>query len=142
MENAILKALFFIRKNQILQLYKTNSEGFHISDSFAFAIAKDCYPYFQSDDETELYKDCFSIKRDFIENVITYIDEAWKNKKYYTFYELEDKFGHENRYNLLVIIRYCFLNGTFCEKEFQSKMEENCPDEAHGLFACLREWEI
>ena len=75
MEKSILKALYYIRKNQILHFYRVDSEKSQISDSFAYAISKDCFPYFHSDDEIEMYGDCFSIKYDFIDAVVKYIDE-------------------------------------------------------------------
>lgn len=142
MEKSILKALYYIRKNQILHFYRVDSEKSQISDSFAYAISKDCFPYFHSDDEIEMYGDCFSIKYDFIDAVIKYIDESWLQKKYYTFYELEDKFGRENRPELIVILRYCFLDGRFGGNDFWKKLEEYCPSEAHGLSAPLKEWDI
>lgn len=142
MENSFLKALYFIRKNQIIQFYRIDSEKTKISDSFAYAISKDCYPYFHSDEETEIYKNCFSIKYEFIDKVVNFLDQNWLNKKYYSFYELEDIFGHGNRYELIVILRYCFLDGRFSTPNFWAKIEENCPTEAHGLSSPLNIWDI
>lgn len=142
MEHSILKALYYIRKNQIIEFYRIDSEKSQIPDSFAYAISKDCYPYFQSDDESEIYKDCFSIKYDFIDRVVKFLDENWIQKKYYTFYELEDIFGQENRYELIVVLRYCFLDRRFSDDAFWKKLDEYCPSEAHGLTVPLNEWEI
>jgi len=138
MKKKNLNALYYIRKNQILASYKSNPNLSDISDSFAYAISHDCYPIFQSSEETEIYKDFFFIKHDDIKKVVIFLDENWIHKKYYTFYELEDIFVNNDldnltRDDLIVIIRYCYLDKRFTDSKFWEKLEEACPVEAKYL---------
>ena len=145
MEKDILKALYYIRKNQILQFYKMNPEKSGYPNSYVYAISNDCYPFFHSSDETDLYLDCFSISKDFCQEFIRYIDEVcWLKKEYKSFYELEDKFGLEKRSDMAVILRYCYLDGRFAREEFWNAITENgkCPSECRGLASEFSDWEI
>ena len=58
MEEKILKALYYVRKKQILQSYHSEYGGRVYSESYVFAVKNDCYPYFhiEEDDEKPLYK--------------------------------------------------------------------------------------
>lgn len=145
MEKEMLKALYYIRKNQILQFYRLNPENCGYSKSYVYAISHDCYPLFQSDEESDLYVDCYSIKKEFFHNFIKYIDEeCWIKQEYKTFYQLEDMFGHENRTEMMVILRYCFLDERFSRKEFWETITKNgeCPSECRGLADEFSEWEV
>lgn len=142
MESNVLTALYHIRKNQIIQFYRLNPEKSQISSSFAYAIGNDCYPFFHSDEEMEIYSDCFKIKKDLIERIVKFIDKNWLENKYYSFYELEDIFGKKLRFELIVILRYCFLDNRFTGEDFWEKMLSYCPVEASSLNEQLTDWEI
>lgn len=144
MESDIIKSLYYMYKRQIIQFYKLNKEGSGFSESFVYALAHDCYPYFHSDDEVKIYKDCFSIKYEDMAAVIKFLDEEWHNQRLYTFYQLEDKFGYPDaRVLLIVTLRYCYLDHRFNDKAFWDKIESDAPVEAHGLNDPFEsDWEI
>lgn len=142
MDSNIMTALYHIRKNQIIQFYRLDPEKSQISNSFAYALSNDCYPFFHSDEEMDIYSECFKIKKELIEKIVKFIDNDWLKKKYYTFYELEDIFGHGLRVELIVILRYCFLDNRFGGDEFWKKMLSFCPAEATSLNEPLTDWEI
>ena len=115
MDNQTMKALYYLRKNQIVLSFRLNSEKCGISASQAYAWSHDCYPFFHvddEDDEAELYLDFFKVKKDFVTEVIEYLDAEWLKNKFHTFYELEDKFGR-NRVELIHILRYLEYNLCF-----------------------------
>lgn len=145
MEKDVLKALYYIRKNQILQFYKLNPEKSGYPNSYVYAISNDCYPFFHSTDETDIYLDCFSISKDFCQQFIRFIDEeCWLKKDYKTFYQLENIYGREKRSDMLVILRYCYLDGRFSRQEFWDTLTRNgdCPSECRGLVSEFSDWEI
>ncbi|MBR3981333.1 MAG: hypothetical protein IKJ98_09250 [Bacteroidales bacterium] len=143
MEEKILKALYYVRKKQILQSYHSEYGGRVYSESYVFAVKNDCYPYFHIEEDDEIYSNFYTIKQEFIETVVDYIQKEWLNKRYHTFYELESKYGHENRRNLIILLRYIFLDERF-DKTFWDKLIENekCPIEAFRICAPLDEYEI
>lgn len=142
MEKNIIKALYQIRKNQIIQFYRLDAEKSQISEALAYALSRDCYPYFHSDDEFDIYDDCFVVKKDFFEKVIKFIDDDWIKNVFHTFYELEDVFGHDNRAELIAILRYCFLDNRFGGDGFWEKIVSRSPCEANGINRPLDSWEI
>jgi len=142
METKIMTALYYIRKNQIIQFYRLDPDKSQISNSFAYALSNDCYPFFQADEEMDMYADCFKIKKELIEKIVKFIDADWLKGKYYSFYELEDIFGHDLRVELIVILRYCFLDKRFGGEDFWNKMISSCPAEATSLNKPLTYWEI
>lgn len=147
MNERIMKALYHLRKNQIVLSYRLNPEKCGISASLAYAWSHDCYPFFHveddEDDEAELYLDYFKVKKDFATKVIEYLDAEWLENKFHTFYELEDKFGRNCRMELIHILRYCFLDDRFGQKSaFWQELKKNCPVEAHHIDSELGEWDI
>lgn len=142
METNIMTALYNLRKNQIIQFYRLNPDKSQISSSFAYAMSKDCYPFFHADEEMDIYVNCFKIKKDRIKTIVESIDTDWLNEKYYSFYELEDKFGHELRVELIIILRYCFLDNRFSGEKFWDTILSHCPTEAKSITESLADWEI
>lgn len=140
-----MKALYYIRKNQIVLSYRMDSEKCGIPASQAYAWSHDCYPFFHvgdDDDEAELYLEYFKVKKEFVTEVIEFLDAEWLQDKFHTFYELEDKFGR-NRVELITILRYCFLDDRFGQKsEFWTTLKKDCPVEAHHIDSPLDEWDI
>lgn len=144
MEPDVIKSLYYMYKRQIIQFYKLNKGGSGFSESFVYAIAHDCYPYFHVDDEVKIYKDCFSIKYEYIDKVIKFLDEKWQKGQLYTFYELEEQFNYPDvRVMLIVTLRYCYLDSRFNDEEFWKKIESSAPVETHGLNTPFdSDWEI
>lgn len=145
MDKEILNALYYIRKNQILQFYKLNPEKSGYSNSYIYAITNDCYPFFHSTEETDIYLDCFSISKDFCQRFIKFIDEeCWIKKEYKTFYQLENIFGRDKRYDMIIILRYCYLDNRFSEDKFWNTITRDgeCPIECKSIASEFSEWEI
>ena len=123
MNEQIMKALYYLRKNQIVLSYRLNPEKCGISASLAYAWSHDCYPFFHvEDDEAELYLDFFKVKKDFATKVIEYLDAEWLENKFHTFYELEKEFGQKSI--------------------FWKTLKKECPVEAHHIDSELDEWDI
>ena len=147
MDNQIMKALYYLRKNQIVISFRLNPEKCGIPASLAYAWAHDCYPFFHTDDneddEVELYLDCFKVKKEFVTKVIEYLDAEWLENRFHSFYDLEDKFGHSCQMELIHVLRYCFLDDRFGQKSiFWEMLKKNCPVEAHHIDSELDEWDV
>lgn len=113
-----IKILFNLQRFQILQTKLNPNTCDLISDSYAYAWYKRLYPFLDDSDLHEDLEECFTTKKEFANPVVEYADKEWRDKKYYTFYQYEAKFGgRENRHALIAIFRYMFLNETF-DNEF------------------------
>lgn len=145
MNDLSMKALYYIRKNQIVLSYRMNPEKCGISASQAYAWSHDCYPFFHvddDDDEAELYLEYFKVKKEFVTEVIEFLDSEWLKNQFHTFYELEGRFGC-NRVELIHILRYCFLDDRFGQKSsFWETLKKDCPVEAHHIDSELDEWDV
>lgn len=141
MDESIIKALYSIRKDQVIQFFRLNPKNSY-SISYAYAIANDCYPYFMDYEDPVVYADCYDIKKEFIDSFTKYLDEeCFIKKDYKSFYELERKFGRDKRAEMIIVLRYCYLDGRFNVKAFWNAISENgkCPVEALSL---AREFEL
>ena len=114
MENTKMM-LFNLQKFSILQTKINSQTSSYISDDYAFAWYSGVYPLFDSNELTELYKECFEIPESKVKTVIEYLDSEWLKKKYYTFYQISSQFKNEhiNKYDLISILRYVYLHGGF-----------------------------
>jgi len=115
------KILFNLQRFQILQTKLNPSTSELISDSYAYAWYQKLYPFRDDSDLHEDLEECFDTKKEFAIPVIEYADKEWLDKRYYTFYQYEEKFGgRENRHSLIAIFRYMFLNNTFDDKFWET----------------------
>ena len=143
MEKEILKALYQMRKFQTIQFYKLNKEESGISDSLVFALANDCYPLFHNGDEFDIFNDFLLIKKEDVMRYLQYFDDNYLNNANKTFYEVEKHFGGKSaRMDLIVVLRYAFLDNRFTGHDFITKLEEKAPVEALGLNNELDIWEL
>lgn len=134
--NKILKALYCGKKRSILQFYKLQSEKQTLySQSYIYAIEKDCYPYFDEDEDAELFNDFYCVDKVFIESVINIIGEKEDSQKKLFYYELENLAGKKNiRPKLICFLRYAFLSNKFSPDFFETLLSnENCPIEAKSI---------
>jgi hypothetical protein len=97
-----------------------------IPNDYVYAWWVGLYPFFHDNVWSEDLKDYFDISEEKISKVLDYLDSEWLNKKYHTFYELEDYFdvrgsGEYSRYDLICILRYTYLHGGF-DKTFWDTM--------------------
>lgn len=112
-----VKILFNLQRFQILQTKLNPMTSNLIPDSYAYAWYVGLYPFRNDSDLHEDLEDYFCISRSFANKVTSYADREWCNKKYYTYYEYENKFGGKAvRDHLIAIFRYMFLSDTFDEE--------------------------
>ncbi|TGL23072.1 hypothetical protein EHQ46_06025 [Leptospira yanagawae] len=142
-EDIILKALYNLYKMQVVEFYKLGNGQSSFSASYVYAISNNCFPVFHASKDLEIYSDNFEIKKDYILEVITYLDDAYLNNKKLTFYGLEDYFGGKvNRSDLITIIRYSFLSERFKGNNFKQNLESESPIEGKDLDRPLDAYEI
>jgi len=137
MDNSIiLKALYEQRKLIITQNYKILKDRTGFAQSYVYSVAHDIYPVFHLDhyQDIDLYKDFYKISETQIQNFIEHIDNIWIKQEKVGFYDLERKYdGRENRWDLIVMLRYCYLDGRFSGEEFWKYLMTNGPIECHSL---------
>lgn len=143
MDKSILRALYYLRKNQIVLAFRMDAEKSMIPASQAYAWSNGCFPYFHADEDAEIYAEFFSASKDLVTNVIEFLDSEWLADKFHTFYQLEDHFGRDLRVELIKILRYCYLDDRFGQKSlFWETLKKSCPCEALSIDSPLDEWEI
>lgn len=100
-----------------------------IPDSYAYAWYMDMYPFFHDCEWHENVKEYFSIQEEKIDTILDYLDKEWLEKRYYTFYELENYFNVQYQHNdikrtdLINILRYTYLHEGF-DEPFWTKLLE------------------
>lgn len=137
MNELSLKALYFIRKRQLIQAIEENKSKSNYYEGFLYAIKNDIYPIFMHENEdtcwneVDLYDDCYSINKELIKSVLTKVDDFYCKKDYKSFYEWEDFIKEASRYELIKIFKYCKLEKKF-NNDFWSTLidHKNNPDEA------------
>ena len=134
--NTILKALYEQRKLIITQNYKSIGGKTGFSPSYVYSIANDIFPIFHLGqyEDIEIYNEFYKVNESQIQEFIKYIDEVWLKKEKVGFYDLENKFGgREMRFELIGMLRYCYLDNRFSGEEFWNHLMANGPMESHGL---------
>lgn len=134
-----LMALYHLHRFQIT-LNARNHEGeLRLPQAFLYAIANGVYPYFHQtwSCENDPYVDCYRIKKEFISEVLEYVDNLWrKGQPVPTFYQLESKFGKGFRVELIDIFRYCFLGEQFDDNFYEQLLRAtDHPTEASNIIA-------
>ncbi|MEQ9608782.1 MAG: hypothetical protein RLN99_14055 [Kiloniellaceae bacterium] len=121
--------------------YIQNPDRF--SDALAFAYFHRVAPVFHEVIAYETYDsdpfdEVYAVKRDFINEVLKYIDECDHAGDYDAlgFYKLEDKFGgyKTNRMELLYALEYIRIDGRFGDEVWKA-IESNAPAEANSIEA-------
>lgn len=134
-----LIALYELKRQAFLLGYIQNPDRF--SDALAFAYYHRIAPVFHENIARETYdcdpfEDIYFVKRDFILEVLKYIDERDLEKDYESlgFYNLEEKFGgyKANRIELIYALEYTRISGRFGD-EFWKAVESNAPAEANSI---------
>lgn len=135
------KTIYNLQKFLILQTKINPQTANKIPDSYAYAWYHDCYPMFDSADFHEDLEKHFIITKDQVDMISNYADSEWLQKRYYTFYQYEDKFQvrHGNaagieRSTLLSVFRYMYLRNMF-DKPFWDALltPMEYPTEASGV---------
>lgn len=136
-----LVALYELKRQSFLLGYVQNPDRF--SNALAFAYFHRVAPIFHENIVREVYgsdpfDEIYAVKRDFILEVVKYVDEQWhaKNFEDIGFYNLEDKFGgyKANRVELIHALEYARIDGRFDEDVWKA-IGSNSPAEANSLDA-------
>ncbi|HDR9010640.1 TPA: hypothetical protein QDB08_003627 [Burkholderia vietnamiensis] len=134
-----LIALYELKRQSFLIGYIQNPE--HFDSALAFAYYHRLAPIFheqvmQEKFESDPYVDAYSVKADFADEVIKYIDERWTDRDLaaVSFYNLEKKFGghHANRVELIHTLEYARIKGCF-DESFWAAVVSDAPVEASNL---------
>ena len=126
-----MRALVEIQRTQIILAKRTELTANLMSNSYAFALDKRMCPVFETDDTNPL-EEGYTIKRQFINQVLKYCADKWNAGEILSFYGLEAHFNRNNRLELIFILRYAFLRHWIDDKFFQG-IASSCPGEAHGI---------
>lgn len=140
--NIILKALYEQRKLIITQNYRTIGDKTGFAQSYVYSVANDVFPIFHIGhyEDIEIYDKFYKVSQEKIQEFIRYIDEIWLKKEQIGFYEIENKYGgRENRFELINMLRYCYLDNRFSGEEFWNYLMANGPIETHSL---IREFDL
>lgn len=130
------KQAYNLQKFLILQAKFNPETSNKISDGYAYAWANDVYPFFHDNQDWHVgFENVFKINKDKISNIVSFINERYINNKFYTFYELEDRFGLENRVALIDILRYTYLSRRFTKDIFWKNLMSDYPAEAGLLIS-------
>jgi hypothetical protein len=111
-----LTALYHLHRFQIVLNARDRDGEYRFPEAFLYAVARGIYPLFHEGwcAGSDPYAECYDVKKEFIEQVATSLDELWQDSKQIpTFYELEKQYGHEHRADLIRILRYCHLDKRF-----------------------------
>ena len=135
------KKEYFKWKREIINRIEKDDFKSEYYKAFLFAIENDIYPYsisipeITNEEEIDLYKDFFVIKKSFISDVLTKADGLYAQKKSISFYEYEDEFGKDFRNDLILIFRCMFLSKKFQNYNFWNILidHEHNPDEANWI---------
>lgn len=137
MDTTLLKAVYELRRQEIILAKLNTVMAAAIPDALAFAYASRLCPVFHTMHTTEEdpFDSAYRVSREFANAVLEYCDEMWLKKEKVTFYGLEDRFANLDRgkrMDVYAILRYAFLGGRF-DPDFFKGVLSNCPAEAHGL---------
>ncbi len=147
--NILLKGLADVRARQIyLTKFFTETESIY-ENAYVYAVCKSIYPIFHEERYMETDEEIYKLKLPFYEtyqlseNTVSefynYLDNNWLNKKYFTFYELENYYrnswiGNDLRLDLIKCLRYFFLYNIFNEPFWNTILKPiEHPIEAQGI---------
>jgi|GEM_PF-2221754 len=142
-----LRALYQLHRYQILLCPKGVDGKYVLPEPYLYAVAHDVYPMWHQSwhtDDNDPFESMYHTKKEFIEDLMTYVDGLWVEKKSIpTFYDLERKYGQENRSALIRSFRYCYLNRGFDESFYRQLLgTADHPTEASGICHPFEEYEL
>jgi hypothetical protein len=134
MDTTLLRAAYETYRAQIM-LNGIDHEGkLRINPAYYFAVSVRMFPYFHTHwcNDPDPFAEIYSIGQEFMDGVITYVDALRvQGNPIPSFYELEDKFGKDQRSDLIQIFRYCYLNKEFSPEFYSSLLAPSAyPTEA------------
>ncbi len=141
-QDMTIKAIFELKRQELILAKLNPATQKFVDDAYVYAIRHRLCPVFHdSDGDIDPFESCYSISRKFALEVLDYADQRWMSKNNLTFYNLEEKFGHDSRVDLLVILRYAFLAHRF-DQGFFSDLISECPSEVSRINTPLGQEEI
>lgn len=134
-----IRAIFELKRQELVLAKLNPATKEFVDDAYTYAIRHRLCPVFhKSDGNTDPFESCYSTSRELALEVLDYADQRWMSKNKLTFYNLEEKFGHDSRVDLLVILRYAFLAHRFDQGFFSDLMSE-CLSEAGRINTPLKQ---
>lgn len=132
------KKLFQLQRFSIIQTKLNSQTSNLISDDYAYAWYMEIYPIFDSNEYTELYKDCFFIKEDVVSKILTIADTLWNDKNVLSFYHLLEFIQKKecliDKYILINVLRYAYIHGCFDQDFWDTILTpEEYPIEASAI---------
>lgn len=115
--------------------YRVHGELCGLDQAFVFAIANDVFPIFHhthipNEGIIDPYFDLYKVKESDFKEVLYFMDNEMLEKRLYTFYDIEDKFGgRDRRCELIDMFRYTYLDRRFDQK-FWDYLLSRAPAEA------------
>lgn len=137
-----IRAIFGLKRQELVLAKLNPATKEFVDDAYVYAIRHRLCPVFHdSDGDIDPFESCYSTSRKFALEVLDYANQQWMSKNKLTFYTLEQKFRHDSRVDLLVILRYAFLAHRF-EQGFFSDLISECPSEASRINTPLGQEEL
>jgi hypothetical protein len=130
--------LFAIMRFQILTTALSSELGERLTDAYVYAWDARVYPLFNhGPDWHGPFADCFEVSKAMLDELSKYLDEAWRDGKVPSFYQLEERYrireggGEWDRGKLIHACRYMRLQGLFDDAFWKRILEPtNHPTEA------------
>ena len=140
MSDSVFMDILFAQQRERVIFMKSMSESIY-HDAYAYAWANGVHPALHASDYStadrihEFFSEHFLISKEFVDEVLIYMDDLSLKGKPPTFYELEESFGGRcERTSLVKICRYIYLNNTFDKSTFDALLEEGKhPSEAANI---------
>lgn len=137
-----VSAIFELKRQELILARLNPATKEFVDDAYVYAIMHRLCPIFhESDGNTDPFESCYSPSRKVAHNIVEYANQQWLSKNNLTFYNLEKKFGHNSRVDLLVVLRYAFLAHRF-DQGFFSDLTSECPSEASRINTPLGQEEV
>jgi hypothetical protein len=141
-----LKALYVIYRQQVLLNAKDAQGQWKFPPAYLHAVASRIAPVFHSGwhgGEEDPFDSCYVANHAFVNSVVKWMDEEDLAGRKFTYYDLESKFGHERRSELIDCIRYCALDQRFSPEFYAGVLKnQDCPIEALNAAEDFRENEV
>lgn len=137
--HSLEKMLFTQTRLQILDM--ATREDSIIDSAYSFAWYNGVYPLAHDEDDStitpshQVFEKHFLTSKNVVDEVSAYIDDCWLNENIPTWYELEAHYSRVvDRWSLIKILRYYFLNGGFDNKLWDKLLTPmQHPSEARGI---------
>lgn len=128
-----LRASYEIYRQQILLNAKDSKGKWQMPESYLFAVASRIAPIFHEwyGGDEDPFDSCYTADHAFVSSVLQWMDKENLAGRSFTYYDLESKFGHERRFELIACIRYCALSSRFSPAFYATVLKnQDCPIEA------------